>query len=308
MQKDNLLEQARNINIEDILNYYSLSKNRYNMYSCIKHEDKHPSASVKNNKLHCFSCGNYFTTIDIVSQMESIGDIRECARRVLDISSNIYIDSVSVLNKDKINKSCNAKDLKKSEKKKLTANDRLNMMIDSNKHIVRDYLIKRGISNPDYVLSVLDRNGYKYGADSFKQVTFVFERYNCCIYRNKSVDENWVAGVNVPITIAVNKENKDWYITEGIYDALSLVSIGNNVICLNSTNNILTLKDLISNNIKKMKKFTYIIATDNDSSGVAAKEDLASFFDEHNLNYEYFGNLYNSDCKDVNELLLNNML
>ena len=43
-------------------------------------------------------------------------------------------------------------------------------------------------------------------------------------------------------------------------------------------------------------------------SGLAAKEDLANFFEEHNLNYEYFGNLYNSDCKDVNELLVNNML
>ena len=306
MQKDNLLEQARNINIEDVLNYYSLSKNRYNMYSCIKHEDKHPSAAVKNNKLHCFSCGSFFTTIDIVAQMEGISDIRECARRVLDISSNIYIHGN--LNVNRADKSCNTKDFKKNKKKKLTANDRLNMMVDSNKHIVRDYLIERGISNTDYVLDILNKNGYKYGADSFGQVTFVFERYSCCIYRNKSVDENWVAGVNVPITITVNKEDRNWYIVEGIYDALSLVSIGNNVICLNSTNNILTLKDLILGNIKKMKKFTYIIATDNDSSGLAAKEDLANFFEEHNLNYEYFGNLYNSDCKDVNELLANNML
>lgn len=306
MQKDNLLEQARNINILDILNYYSLTKNRYDMYSCIKHEDKNPSAAVKNNKLHCFSCGSFFTTIDVVSEMEGINDIRECARIVLDISSNLYIHGN--LNVNRADKIYNAKDLKKSEKKKLTVNDRLNMLIDDNKYMVKDYLIKRGISNPDFVLGVLNKNGYKYGADSFGQVTFVFKRYNCCIYRNKNADENWVTGANVPVTITVNKENKDWYITEGIYDALSFVSIGSNVICLNSTNNVLILKDLILNNLRKMKKFTYIIATDNDSSGLAAKEDLANFFEEHNLNHEYFGNLYNSDCKDVNELLINNML
>lgn len=301
MQKDNLLEQARNINILDILNYYAFEKNRYNMYSCMKHEDKTPSASVKNNKLHCFSCGSFFTTIDIVAEMEGINDVRECAKKVLEISAAPYVDNSNKVYKTK-------KELKKNEKKKLTVKDRLNMIVDSSEYIVRDYLIKRGISNPDYVLSVLDKNGYKYGADSFKQVTFVFERYNCCIYRNKNTDTNWVTGANTPITIAVNKESKDWYIVEGVFDALSLVSVGSNVICLNSVSNVLILKDLILGNIKKMRKFTYIIATDSDGPGLAAKEDLAKFFKEYDLDYEYFGNLYGSSYKDVNELLINNML
>lgn len=60
--------------------------------------------------------------------------------------------------------------------------------------------------------------------------------------------------------------------------------------------------------MKKMRKFTYIIATDSDGPGLAAKEDLAKFFKERNLDYEYFGNLYGSGYKDVNELLINNML
>ena len=62
------------------------------------------------------------------------------------------------------------------------------------------------------------------------------------------------------------------------------------------------------NNKRKMQKFVYVIATDNDEKGLEAKQELENFFENNNINYEIFGNLYSSNFKDVNELLQNDML
>jgi len=303
MKKDNLLEQARAVKIEDIMSYYGLRGNSYGQYSCINHKDVNPSASVDKarNKLHCFSCGKYFTTIDIVSSMENNADIRACAKKVLEIS-NVPFEELKKANKQEIKQDTN-----KSEKKKLTIQDRINLLDKSKDDILINYLSSRKI-NPEIVLPIIEKNRYTYGVDRLGQVTFIFERYNCCIIRNKQTDKNWVTGTNAPITLTYDKNNKEWYITEGLYDALSLLSIGLNVICLNSVANVSKLKELIMNNKRKMQKFVYVIATDNDEKGLEAKQELENFFENNNINYEIFGNLYSSNFKDVNELLQNDML
>ena len=303
MKKDNLLEQARAVKIEDIMSHYGLRGNRYGQYSCINHKDVNPSASVDKarNKLHCFSCGKYFTTIDVVSSMENNTDIRACAKKVLEIS-NVPFEELKKVHKQEIKQDDN-----KTEKKKLTIQDRINLLDKSKDDILIKYLSNRKI-NHEIVLPILEQNGYIYGVDKLGQVTFIFERYNCCIIRNKQTDKNWVTGTNAPITLTYDKDNKEWYITEGLYDALSLLSIGLNVICLNSVSNVSKLKELILKNKRKMQKFTYVIATDNDKKGLEAKQELENFFENNNINYEIFGNLYSSSFKDVNELLQNDML
>lgn len=304
MKKDNLLAQARAVKIEDILSYYRLRANGYGQYSCIEHEDINPSASVDKvrNKLHCFSCGKYFTTIDIVSLMENNLNIRECAKKVLEIS-NVSFEEV----KNTSGKEINQKNNNKTEKKKLTIQDRINLLDKSNDDILIRYLTSRNI-NPEIVLPVLEQNGYIYGVDKLGQVAFIFERYNCCIIRSKATDKNWVTGSNVPIVIASDKKNRDWYIVEGLYDALSLVSVGANVICLNSVSNTGKFKDLILKGKSKMKKFVYVIATDNDRKGLDAKDDLENFFTENNMNYKIFDDLYKSQFKDINDMAKNGVL
>ena len=128
MEKDNLLEQARAIKIEDILNYYGLRANGYGQYSCIEHKDINPSASIDRyrNKLHCFSCGKYFTTIDIVSIMESNSNIRECAKKVLNLS-NVSFEEPKRATREEARKDNN-----KTDKKKLTIQDRINLLDKSN--------------------------------------------------------------------------------------------------------------------------------------------------------------------------------
>lgn len=296
MSKDNLLATARNINIEKILAYYGHYKNEYGLYSCITHEDRHPSASIdtSRNKLHCFSCGNFYTTIDIVSIMESENNLRLCAEKVLEISNEKF----EVKNNNI--KSSNGASAK--GKKKLSIQDRKNMLDSNKKYIVEDYLKSRNVDTS--VLKILEQNSCVYGADRYNQPIFIFEKYNCCIIRHAQRDINWVTGNNVPITIAVDKSNKRWYITEGLYDAFSLVERGCNVICLNTVENVKNLKPLIVNK----KNFTYIIATDNDKAGLDAKNNLENFFVENNMSYEIFEDLYKSNFKDINEMAKNGVL
>lgn len=297
MSKDNLLETARNINIEKILAHYGHYKNGYGLYSCITHEDRHPSASVdtSRNKLHCFSCGNFFTTIDIVSIMENENNLRLCAKKVLEIS-----DEKFEITKNNNTKSSNT--VRTKGKKKLSMQDRKNMLDSNKKYIVENYLKSRSVDIS--VLKILEQNGYVYGADRYNQPVFIFEKYNCCIIRHAQRDINWVTGNNVPITITVDKSNKRWYITEGLYDAFSLVERGCNVICLNTVENVKNLKPLIINK----KNFKYIIATDNDKAGLDAKDDLEKFFTENDMCYEIFEDLYKSEYKDINDMAKNGVL
>lgn len=298
MNKDNLLATARSVNIEKILAYYGLRTNEYGQYSCISHEDKHPSASVdkSRNKLHCFSCGNFYTTIDIVSVMESESNLRLCAQKVLEISNEKFELEI-VKNNTKSSNTTNTKG-----KKKLTIQDRKNMLDSNKRYIVEDYLKSRSIDAS--VLKILEQNGCIYGADRYNQPTFIFEKYNCCIIRHAQRDVNWVTGNNVPVTIACDRSNKRWYITEGLYDALSLVERGCNVICLNTVKNVENLKPLIKNKIN----FTYIIAVDNDEAGLNAKDDLEKFFTENDMCYEIFEDLYKSEYKDINDMAKNGVL
>ena len=302
MEKDNLLQLARNINITDILNHYGYYANKYGQYICVGHDDTNPSSSVyeSRNKLHCFVCKKFYTTIDIVSIMENDRDLRSCAKKVLEIS-NVSFEAVSNANKQ-VKSNNNT-----TKKKKLTIQDRINMLDKSKDCVVEDYLKSRGI-NPNIVLPILQKNNYIYGADKLGQVTFIFKRFDCCIIRHKQKNENWVTGNNVPITITADKKDKAWYIVEGLYDALSLVNFNCNVICLNSVSNVTKLKDLVLSNKERMSKFEYIIATDNDEPGAIAKDELKKFFNENNINHKEYEILYNSVYKDINDLLKNGML
>ena len=67
---DEDIEKARQYPIQSILGI----KRKGNI-SCPFHNDKHPSASIKNNKLHCFTCNQTWDTIDIIQKKEGLGFI-----------------------------------------------------------------------------------------------------------------------------------------------------------------------------------------------------------------------------------------
>lgn len=301
MVKDDLLKQANIIKIETVLDYYGIHEaDSYKRYRCIDpgHTDKHPSSSIdkSRNRFKCFGCGKIFSPIDVVSIMEGVSDLRECAKKVLDISNVEFVPTEKTPNTNSNNAS-----VKKDTKKKLTIQDRENMLVKGNINILKDYLTSRAI-DPDVVLPILDKNGVVYGADKLGQSTFIFKKFGVCIYRFVKENENRVTGINAPITVVSDSSCKDWWIVEGIFDALTLLNFKKNVICLNTVNNIKALTDKISSNKTKMTRFNYIIATDNDSAGLTAKSELETFFNNNNINYKSFNKLYSSNYKDLNDM------
>ena len=290
--KDNLLNEARAISIYEILSHYGIEFYK-NSCKCIFHQDNNRSAYISNsNRFHCKSCKTKgLSTLDIVTHFESITDIRESAKRVLELKGTTintikYFDS-------------NNKPIK--EKKQLTFQDRVRLAENKNVDIVVKYLNSRFISKK--VLSILKTNNISYGADKLNQVHFFFNRQNFCIYRSKFLNTNIPneGATVVPICIKGNSSNK-WYIVEGIYDGLSLLQFNYNVIVLNSASNKDKFLGKFETN-KKMFDLTYIIATDNDKTGLEAKTELELFFKENDVNYEIFETLYNSSYKDVNDLI-----
>jgi len=61
------IERAKSYDFRDLL----VVPEKGNI-KCPFHEDKHPSASLKNNKLHCFSCNKTWNPIDYVMEKEGL--------------------------------------------------------------------------------------------------------------------------------------------------------------------------------------------------------------------------------------------
>ena len=288
--KDNLLNEARSISIYEILSYYGVEFYK-NSCKCIFHEDNNRSAYVSNsNRFHCKSCGaKGLSNLDIVTHFEGIIDIRESAKRVLELKGTT-VNTIKYFDN-------NNKPIK--EKKQLTFQDRKNLAENKNIDMLVKYLNSRGISKD--ILPILKANNITCGSDKLNQVHFFFNRHNYCIYRSIKQDKNFNCGNSTPICVKSNNTNK-WYIVEGLYDGLSLLQFNKNVIILNSVSNKDKFLEKFKTN-KNMFNFKYIIATDNDKPGLDAKAELENFFKDNNVDYEIFESLYNSKYKDVNDLI-----
>ena len=288
--KDNLLNEARSISIYEILSHYGVEFYK-NSCKCIFHQDNNRSAYVSNsNRFHCKSCGaKGLSNVDIVTHFEGITDIRESAKRVLELKGTT-VNTIKYF--DNNNEPIKGKKL-------LTFQDRKNLAENKNIDMLVKYLNSRGISKD--ILPILKANNITYGADKLNQVHFFFNRHNYCIYRSIKQDKNFNCGNSTPICIKSNNTNK-WYIVEGLYDGLSLLQFNKNVIILNSVSNKDKFLEKFKTN-KNMFNFKYIIATDNDKPGLDAKAELENFFKDNNVDYEIFESLYNSKYKDVNDLI-----
>ena len=63
------VEQARNVPIKKVYDFKFKGKN----VSCPLHEDNHPSASIKFNRLICFSCGAKMDSIALFQKINNVG-------------------------------------------------------------------------------------------------------------------------------------------------------------------------------------------------------------------------------------------
>ena len=58
-KEENVEALREELQITEVLSWYGYEPSKNRFYKCPdpNHPDKNPSASVKNNRCHCFSCG-----------------------------------------------------------------------------------------------------------------------------------------------------------------------------------------------------------------------------------------------------------
>ena len=64
---NDMIERARSYPMAELMGVQ-----RKGNVSCPLHDDKHPSASIKNNRLHCFSCNKTWNPLDYVIEREGL--------------------------------------------------------------------------------------------------------------------------------------------------------------------------------------------------------------------------------------------
>lgn len=129
---------------------------------------------------------------------------------------------------------------------------------------------------------------------------------NCILRRNDSKSNENAKTLNLK-DVEVKLFNADYvkqsekliFITEGIFDCLSIECIGYKSMCLNSVNMASRLIDLIKNNIDTCKDTKFVLALDNDDKGEKATNKIMEQLKELGIDSYKFS--FNSKYKDIND-------
>ncbi|MCL0081424.1 toprim domain-containing protein [Peptococcaceae bacterium] len=100
------------------------------------------------------------------------------------------------------------------------------------------------------------------------------------------------------------QEPQHIFITEGIFDALSIEELDYQAIALNSTANINKFLNILKDNYKKNKNNIFILAADNDTAGQEMQEKLIKNFKTLKLDLEIYQ--MPAEHKDFNDFLVKN--
>lgn len=93
------------------------------------------------------------------------------------------------------------------------------------------------------------------------------------------------------------------FVAEGVFDALSIETLGYDAIALNSTSNAPKLVQAIQNNEDATRKQQFILMPDSDEAGKKLAKKLQESFKNMNMSI-YIAEL-DGQYKDINELLMN---
>lgn len=99
-----------------------------------------------------------------------------------------------------------------------------------------------------------------------------------------------------------DNEKQFIFVTEGIFDALSIETLGYHAIALNSASNAAKLIQAIQSNEKKAREQQYILLADNDEAGETMADKLQDAFKK--MNMTIYKAKFNENYKDINELAI----
>lgn len=306
-------DKINEININAIVDYYNI-KQYGTLIHCINpsHEDKKPSMLVGDlaNKLICRSCncGKTYGVLDTIMLFEGC-DLNQASKKAIEIINGVEQDYIITNLEKKEKKSYNAPTgnkipSKKEEDKKeelrkqykssyeWSFGEKGKKFLNQRQKDVEEYLKTRGLKNISSIKKALAENKIYYSLDKYKNVTFYFTKQNLGINRRfievENRYRNCVVGYHEgkPFTpICADKNKKYWFVVEGIFDALSLVDEGHNVICLNSTKNISYFLEYLKSNKENLIKSNVhlFIELDYDDEGDKASNLILEGIDKLNF-------------------------
>jgi DNA primase len=303
-------ELVRN-NLKNILQYYG-ARPGSNNWSCIPSRHSNPSNNLtvtKNNICACH-CGLQGDSFNVIAEMEGL-DIKSDFPKIIKIGLEILGSSSLPTEKPK-----------PKQEKQYESFDFTRLIFKQYKEEINDhrYFLKRGIS-----MEIIDRYKIVVGdprkiipekflpnirnIESYENIIPVTENnkiVNCILRRNdeKSTDNNKIMNlskVQLKIFNACKlKDNLKYiFVTEGIFDCLSFETIGLDSISINSVVMINKLVSLID--LYKCKNTKFIIAFDNDKSGIEAAKKLISQLKKRSL---FCMALSFTKYKDINEYFI----
>lgn len=319
-------QQAKEVDFAKVLISLDKDITKSGQFCCPFHDDRNPSAVISHNKGFCTVCGiNHnmkgfqFDTIDLVMKVKNY-NYYQAIEYLLNLE-NIDIQYEPVKTYEKRNNNSNneimqvilnnSKSINKYDIAYLENQRGLFIYDKGNFKGIRDVLIENNIEIKNNYYNNCNKLVYhfKYDEinhpvweDDFEEFAIVKKRDS---FNNNNIPKAQNIGTPHPKFIFVSDRQTDIYICEGIEDALSMVQAGRNAISLNSVNNVDKLIETFED-VERLSRYKYIIATDMDEAGKRCKETLIEFFEENNYKYDTFKPLElmfeEKGIKDVNDL------
>lgn len=267
-----------------LLKYHSI--NSRNFFRCLnpEHEDRNPSMHYSNkyNICKCFSCNVRYDIFDLIK---------------LDFGIENFHDQV-----------IKVAELFGETKPQFFYSEKENVIVDYSSYFIfcfnhrfeSDYLQSRGIS-------MELQEEYNIGYDP-KNDKIVFPINDNCFFARGTRDNSKIKSKgksylwNEKILDDVSSDDLI-YVTEGIIDSLSLLTIDNKIktISLNSLSNIKRLYDLCN---EKKLKCNFVLSFDNDNPGLTCQKEAKEKFDELGIKSFPITLISNfKKAKDINEAL-----
>lgn len=285
------INQVKQIPMQLVLNDLGLTQDKRGFYKCPYHSEDTPSGKVtpKSNLFYCFGCNAQKNNIDLI--MDHKGITFPEAVAYLQQLDGASVSQVKDLLPSKPAKS--SSEIYREALAKYRPYDTIKRRAAGRRII--EHLEERGLKN---ALEILKNSGYGIGAID-GNIAYDLNGFFIVRYPNNKAN----MGRPKFSYITVNKDDPTLYICEGITDALAAAEMGYNSVVLHSASNTPKLIDRLKVS-SRSKDFNYVIATDNDETGLKARDQLKVFFEENNFNYTDMTDLRSSNCKDLGEYML----
>jgi replicative DNA helicase len=261
-------------------------------FKCLNpsHDDQHPSMSYydKGNLVKCFSCGATYDLFNLIGIDYGLHEFKAQKAQAEALYPTGIIDKPLFANQ--AYPTTNTKNKSKAEAAMQSTNDNTastTPAIDPesfHQHIHQTtYFQDRGISQ-----EVIDR--FKLGYDpSTKQVIMPVKGE---FYIRRSTDPKAQNKDRYRLPAGIKKElfnaealsqKKPVFITEGIIDALSIITAGHEALALPAATDTNLLKDEIQKRIEAQSLPELILCLDNDEAGQKAAHELSEYLNKNKL-------------------------